>query len=231
MKRELLVQIALKMGIYKKMMKLDNRIQMHRQNKAFASYGLETLRLADKAASDSNCELFLTFGTLLGAYRNKNFIPYDCDLDTGMLTTDYSEQFLLNMKKLGLKHIRRYYVKETGRICEDKFDYNGVHIDVYYYYLDNQGMLCCDLCLPHESKDWRSANNSDGFPSITRRCPNTAFIRQPFLGINCFMPQQTEVWLKSLYGENFMTPDPKWSMNDHKKRAQITGERLYRIEY
>ena len=30
--------------------------------------------------------------------------------------------------------------------------------------------------------------------------------------------------------EWIMTPDPKWSMGDHKRRAQSRGERLYRVE-
>jgi hypothetical protein len=122
-------------------------------------------------------------------------------------------------------------VKKTGRICEDKFDYKGVHLDVHYYYKDETGNLYCDLCLPHETKDWRTANQSDGFPSIIRTCPDTELNRQPFLSIECYMPTKTEDWLKALYGEHFMTPDPKWSMNDHKKRAENHNERLYRIEY
>ena len=40
MNRDLLVRLAIKTGLYPSMMKLDNRIQMHRQNKAFAQYGL-----------------------------------------------------------------------------------------------------------------------------------------------------------------------------------------------
>ena len=229
--RELLVKISQWLGIYRQMMKIDNRIQMHKQNKAFASYGLETLETAEKVADQCGCRLFLAFGTLLGAYRNKGFIPYDCDLDTGMLATEYNETLIDAMEKAGLRHLRRYYVKTTRRICEDKFEYKGVHIDIHYFYKDEQENLFCDLCLPHESKDWRTANATDGFPSIIRTCPDSTFSKQPFLGLKCYMPDKTKSWLETLYGENFMTPNPNWSMGDHQRRAQTRGERLYRIEY
>lgn len=229
--RELLVKVSLRLGLYKSMMRIDNKIQMRKQNKSFAKYGLQTLDLAVKAAKQSDAQLFLAFGTLLGAYRNKGFIPYDCDLDTGMLASQSSDLFVEKMIQSGFVHKRRYFVKESNRVCEDKFQYKGVSIDVHYFYTDDSGALSCELCLPHESKDWRSANATDGFPSIVRSCPFSTFSEQQFLGVQCYMPDSVVDWLKALYGENFMVPNPNWSMSDHQKRAKVMGERLYRIDY
>lgn len=229
--RELVVKIAIKLGVYHKLMKIDNKVQLWKQNKAFSEYGVKTLEIATNVARKEGCTLFLTFGTLLGAYRNKGFIPSDYDLDTGMLGSERTDDFIRAMESSGVKHIREYYVKDTGRICEDKFNYKGVNIDVHYYYKNEEGNLFCELCLPHETKDWRSANASDGFPSILRVCPETTFSEYDFLGIKCFIPNSTHSWLSALYGEDFMTPNPKWTMEDHKKLSKCNGERLLRKEY
>lgn len=225
--RELLVKLSQWLGLYRLMMKLDTKIQMRKQNKAFMRFGLEALREAEAAADEAGCRLFLAFGSLLGAFREKGFIPFDCDLDTGMLATERSDAFVAAMRRHGLTLLRQYYVKSTGRVCEDKYDFHGVHLDVHYFY-PSEGNLCCELCLPHENKPWREANASDGFPAIVRSLPECGFSKKDFLGLDVYMPDRTEDWLKTLYGEHFMTPDPNWGMNDHKKRAVFSTDRLYR---
>lgn len=226
--REFAVKLATFLGLYNCMMKLDNRLETKRQNKAFLKYGLEALHEAVAASDECGGRLFLAFGSLLGAYREKGFIPFDYDLDTGLLAEERTDALVSAMRRHGFTLLRQYYIKATGRICEDKYDYKGVHIDVHYFYHDAIGNLTCDLCLPHESKPWREANATDGFPTIIRTVPDSTFTKQDFLGVQVYEPDKTVEWLKTLYGEHFMTPDPKWSMGDHKKRSQSNGERMYR---
>ncbi|MGX8713660.1 MAG: hypothetical protein ACSW8I_08295, partial [bacterium] len=49
--------------------------------------------------------------------------------------------------------------------------------------------------------------------------------------ITLFVPEESEEWLKSVFGESFMTPLPGWTIGAQKTRVIYPDVRLYRNQY
>lgn len=75
---------------------------------------LDILAEIDAICEKHNIKYYALYGTLLGAVRHKGYIPWDDDLDIGMLRSDY-ERFL----RVATTELPSYYSLQTVDSCED----------------------------------------------------------------------------------------------------------------
>ena len=60
--------------------------------------GIEILKFIDIVCKENGIRYFILFGTLLGAVRHQGYIPWDDDIDIGMIREDYN-RFIEVMKE------------------------------------------------------------------------------------------------------------------------------------
>ena len=228
--RDFIVKILLRLGLYRPMIAFINQIKFKQQVRKMRKNGLEMLQMADQAFTSMGVQAFLTFGTLLGAYRDKGFIAYDPDVDLGVIDGNLPKNMYEVMAKHGFQLCKQNIISEKKQVIEDTYIYKGIHLDVFHYFEEEDDYYTLVAQL-HETKDWKEANATDGFPCEKVSVVKTEFQRQNFMNIDVYMPIKTHEWLVDMYSESYMTPIKNWSENDHKTRRSKSTERSYRKLY
>jgi len=226
--RDFIVKIFLKLGIYKPTVELINRLKFEVQARRMKRDGLAMLAKADEAFTSMGVQAFLTYGALLGAYRDHGFINYDPDIDLGILADQVPSNLHEIMEQYGFHFYRCGVLAESGKIIEETFVYKKLHLDIFYYYKEGNDFYSI-IARKHETKEWKEANATNGFPCDRSYVPACEFERREFLGLNIYMPVDTDGWLRAIYSDTYMTPIKNWNAKDgYITRIVHTQERSYR---
>lgn len=147
----------------------------------------ECLFLVKKLLDDRGIPFMLMLGTLLGAYRDGNFIPHDNDLDLGIYEIDDErmKSAIPDMYDAGIK------------IC--RFHYGIIYSFIY------KGLICDidviqDTKFPFKFRYYRV---------LTELVPKKLLLQYTtyeFLGSSFLIPQRVEDFLVYEYGKDWRVP-------------------------
>ena len=149
------------------------------------------LKRIGEIAKKHNIEFWLDWGSLLGAVRHDGFIPWDDDIDIAMEKKEY-DKFLLILNRefvgdgfrLETTDITRLYYKDTP-----------AQVDIFFFEKDSS-----------KNQSYRSYGfgRSDLLFEYSDIYP---LKKIKFEGIDFYVPNKTEYYLYSLFGDYMSYPD------------------------
>ena len=156
-----------------------------------------------KILTENNIEFFLTCGTLLGQYRNDDFISYDTDIDFGIFSRNFHER-IKHLVSSSNKFYSEYKTLGTPRASLEYTFYhkNGCPIDLFFYYPVNENnnddyYYCTShygVCDTKKEGYCKWGNHIRGFKQI--KFKNRLFN----------IPKNVEEFLEESYGKDWRTP-------------------------
>lgn len=114
---------------------IDSIQQLNKIHNLELKIAIEVKRICEK----NNIKYFLTAGTLLGAVRHGGFIPWDDDMDIGMLRKDYEKFIKVCEKELSTE----FYLQSWDTDFDYPFSYAKIRLNGTSFvegFSENSGM-------------------------------------------------------------------------------------------
>lgn len=184
---------------------------INKQRKKLHENGLALLQQLDGAMRHANIPYSLVFGTLLGAVRDSGFIKHDFDIDIAVWGDSDHAQIEETLKNAGFKLYRRIEVDCGAFGREETYVYNGVYVDLFYFYVYDNHLKYTNVFVPFETcKDFEeSCDKFGGLLPIQLILPLSKEVKYiSFLGMQVPIPINEIEFLEARYGQNWRIPDP-----------------------
>lgn len=129
--RQLSSELAALRNVLRHSIDLSNLLPATGKEREHQLECLEIFKRVANVCKNNNLQYFISFGTCLGAVRNKGFIPWDDDIDISMLRDEYLKIIpLLQEEFKGSKYIVREILHHNFqlRICDKDKPVIGIDI-------------------------------------------------------------------------------------------------------
>ena len=187
-----------------------NKIKLKLERAKLKKEGKKALLEIKKVFKALNIDWFLTYGTLLGAYREKDFISHDIDIDIGVFFEDFNENIEKKFLEYGFIKKNSFEVDNGKFAIQEVYLYNGLYIDVFYFKKEKNSLIGYGF-INENGLSWDNTIKKYGGLLVRELIfPYEGLEVYNFLGVDCKIPKNPKKHLSSHYGENFMDKDAKW---------------------
>lgn len=148
-----------------------------------------------------NMDYWLTDGTLLGFYRNNDFIDHDEDLDFGAFIDNFDEKLILDFVDDEWKLVSVFGKRDCG--LEISFKKRGIKLDIFFFYKED-GKYWHGAWRKFK-KDGKTLRNLIKYYYDDFKLTQADFKNEKFN-----IPQNTEKYIATKYGSGWKTPVKEW---------------------
>lgn len=176
---------------------------------------IEELRGLVDLLRENNIIFWADWGTCLGIYRHGGMIPRDEDVDFSILAPDHNAVLKLLKSKLPKDKYRVMdFSPASNRNSLIKVELleSGMLVDLYHYEIDDEkGTVTFNFSHIHERFLPEEARKREIPHTKNHVLFDSVFPLRPasFDGLEVYVPNNTEDWLKLIYGED-LTPCHKF---------------------
>ena len=180
-------------GLYKIYEKVFWAIVIKRRNKGLHQKGYLYLDKIDAAMKKYGVDYFLTYGTLLGIIREGEFIPYDDDIDLGVIQNERFSWDKLEkaMAEIGME--KKIQFRLNGELTEQTYREGNLSVD-FFLYEEKEGKSVSYVYYQEEGKEYEKDDFSVS-QNVTSLIDKTKKIESK--GRTFSVPEHPELFLES----------------------------------
>ena len=154
--------------------------------------------------------IWLDFGTLLGYYRENDFISHDLDMDFGVQVSSFEEfevieKYLINN---GFNRTKEFYFNKN--LVELSYSYKGLNVDFIIYKKENDRVSSDTIFFMTNA-----LGNPTRYEVYHYEIPFSGLKECEFKGMKVKVPDNTQEYLRTLYGKDFETPNTNYSWKEN----------------
>ena len=154
--------------------------------------------------------IWLDFGTLLGYYRENDFISHDLDMDFGVQVSSLEEfevieKYLINN---GFNRTKEFYFNKN--LVELSYSYKGLNVDFIIYNKENDRVFSDTIFFMTNA-----LGNPTRYEVYHYEIPFSGLKECDFKGMKVKVPDNTQEYLRTLYGEDFETPNTNYNWKEN----------------
>ena len=155
-------------------------------------------------------DIWLDFGTLLGYYRERDFINHELDMDFGIIIPNYAD-FLVVEKELldkGFQRTKEFYFDKN--LVELSYNYKGLNVDFILYKKDSNKISSDTIFYMTNA-----LGNPTRYEVYHYELPFFDLQECNFKNIVVKIPSNVEEYLSNLYGEDFRIPNTNYNWKEN----------------